>query len=213
MPIAVYPSRRSPSERSLKGTHIFHINYHLNFMDLKMDTNCFWITGLSSAGKTTLSKMLSDKLRSEGNSVIFLDGDELRDVFSNKDYNREARLETALRYSRICSLIVKQKINVVIGVIGLFDKVHQWNRKNISGYIEIFIDVPMEELQKRDKKQIYKKAMTGQLKNVYGVDLQADYPKNPDVHLLWSPGKSAENMMENLLSKIILIKQKKITNV
>jgi len=182
-------------------------------MDINTDANCFWITGLSSSGKTTLSNILVRKLRSEGQQVIFLDGDELRKVLSIKSFNLNARLQTALKYSRLCSLIVKQKINVVIGVIGLFDEVHQWNRKNISGYIEIFIDVSMEELQKRDKKQIYKKAMAGQLKNVYGVDLQADYPKNPDVHLLWSPGKSAENMMEDLLSKIILIKQKKITNV
>ena len=171
-------------------------------MDLNTDTNCFWITGLSSAGKTTLSKILSDKLRSEGNSVIFLDGDELRDVFSNKDYNREARLETALRYSRICSLIVKQQINVVIGVIGLFYEVHHWNRQNISGYIEVFIDVPIEELRRRDQKQIYKNAMAGQIKNVYGVDLYAEYPKNPDVHLLRSPGKSVENTLDDLLNKI-----------
>ena len=171
-------------------------------MDLNMDTNCFWITGLSSAGKTTLSKMLVDKLRFEGKPVILLDGDELRDVFSNKDYNREARLETALRYSRICSLIVKQKINVVIGVIGLFNEVHQWNRQNIPGYIEVFVDVPMEELKKRDPKNLYKKAEKGQINNVYGVDLYAEYPKNPDVHLLWSPGKSVENTMDDLLNKI-----------
>ena len=102
-------------------------------MDLNTDTNCFWITGLSSAGKTTLSKLLADKLRSEGKPVIFLDGEDLRDVFSNKEYNREVRLETALRYSRICSLIVKQQINVVIGVIGLFYEVHHWNHQNTSG--------------------------------------------------------------------------------
>ena len=179
-------------------------------MDLNMDTNCFWITGLSSAGKTTLSKMLSAKLRSEGNPVIFLDGDELRDVFSNKDYHREARLQTALKYSRLCSLIVKQKINVVIGVIGLFNEVHQWNRQNIPGYIEIFIDVPMEELIKRDPKNLYEKAMEGKIKNVYGVDLKAEYPKNPDIHLLWSPGKNVENMMDELLRGII--KEKKIIN-
>mgnify|MGYP003686150581 FL=1 len=203
MPIAVYSSRRSFSGRSLKGAHTFHIIYHINFMNLNSETNCFWITGLSSAGKTTLSKILSDKLRSEGKPVIFLDGDELRDVFSNKDYHREARLETALRYSRICSLIVKQQINVVIGVIGLFNEVQHWNRQNISGYIEVFIDVPIEELRRRDPKNLYEKAMEGKIKNVYGVDLEAEYPKNPDIHLLWSPRKNVENMMDELLRGII----------
>ena len=170
-------------------------------MDLNMDTNCFWITGLSSAGKTTLSQMLVDNLRSKGKTVILLDGDELREILSNKGYSRDERLQTALKYSRLCSLIVKQKINVVIGVIGLFNEVHQWNRQNIPGYIEIFIEVPMEELRRRDPKQIYKKAFDGKLKNVYGVDLQADYPKNPDVHLIWSPEKNVESMMDELLDK------------
>ena len=179
-------------------------------MNLNSETNCFWITGLSSAGKTTLSKILSDKLRSEGKPVIFLDGDELRDVFSNKDYHREARLETALRYSRICSLIVKQQINVVIGVIGLFNEVQHWNRQNISGYIEVFIDVPIEELRRRDPKNLYEKAMEGKIKNVYGIDLEAEYPKNPDIHLLWSPGENIENMMDELLRGII--KKRKIIN-
>jgi adenylylsulfate kinase len=91
---------------------------------------------------------------------------------------------------------------VVIGVIGLFYEVHHWNRQNISGYIEVFIDVPIEELRRRDPKNLYEKAMEGKIKNIYGVDLKAEYPKNPDVHLLWSPGKSVENTMDDLLNKI-----------
>jgi len=176
-------------------------------MDLNTETNCFWITGLSSAGKTTLSKMLVENLRSKGRTVILLDGDELRKIFSNKSYSREDRFETTLKYSRLCNFIVNQKINVVIGVIGLFNEVHQWNRQNIPGYIEVFVDVPMEELKKRDPKNLYKKAVKGQIKNVYGIDLAAEFPKNPDVHLFWSPGQNVENTMDDLLNKIF-----KITN-
>jgi cytidine diphosphoramidate kinase len=183
--------------------YLLLIYYALTFVDLNMDTNCFWITGLSSAGKTTLSQMLVDNLRSKGKTVILLDGDELREILSNKGYSRDERLQTALKYSRLCSLIVKQKVNVVIGVIGLFNDVHQWNRQHIPGYIEIFVDVPLEELIKRDPKKLYEKAMAGQIKNVYGVDLSADFPKNPDVHLVWSSKKSIENMMEELLNKIL----------
>ena len=53
-------------------------------------------------------------------------------------FDQENRVKLALKYSKICSLIVKQQINVVIGVIGLFNEVHQWNRRNIPGYIEVF---------------------------------------------------------------------------
>ena len=134
-----------------------------------MGTNCFWITGLAAAGKTTLSEMLTTYLRSRGKNVILLDGDELREVLTKQVTNQENRLKTALIYSRFCSLIVKQQINVVIGVIGLFNEVHQWNRQNIPGYIEIFIDVPMEELRRRDPKKIYERAFDGEIKNVYGL--------------------------------------------
>ena len=67
----------------------------------------------------------------------------------------------------------------------------------------MFIDVPIEELRRRDPKNLYKKAMEGKIKNVYGVDLKAEYPKNPDIHLLWSPGENIENMMDELLRGII----------
>jgi len=90
-------------------------------MDLNTNTNCFWITGLSAAGKTTLSQMLVEHLRSKGKTVILLDGDELREIFTNKSYSREDRLEITLKYSRLCILLVNQKFKVVIGVIGLFN--------------------------------------------------------------------------------------------
>ena len=59
----------------------------------------------------------------------------------------------------------------------------------------------MEELRRRDPKKIYERAFDGKIKNVYGVDLQAEYPKNPDVHLIWSPEKNVESMMDELLDK------------
>ena len=119
-----------------------------------MAINCYWITGLSAAGKSTISNLLTNYLRSRGESVILLDGDELQEVLLVKNFDRKDRLETALKYSRFCSLIVKQKITVVIAVIGLLKEVHQWNRQNIPGYVEVFIDVPMKELRKRDPKKI-----------------------------------------------------------
>jgi len=165
-------------------------------------SKCYWVTGLSSAGKTTISKLLVDNLRSRGEKVILLDGDELREIFSNNIYTPEDRLKTALKYSKLCSIIVKQNVNIVISVIGLFKEVHQWNRRYIPGYIEIFIDVPMEELLKRDPKKIYDKALKGELKNVYGVDLKADFPKHPDIHLVWTQNKSIKNMIDDLLNQI-----------
>ena len=76
------------------------------------------------------------------------------------------------------------------------------NWQNIPGYIEIFIDVPMEELRRRDPKKIYERAFVGKIKNVYGVNLKVNYPKESDAHLIWSPEKNVESMINELLGKV-----------
>jgi len=86
-------------------------------------SKCYWVTGLSASGKTTLSTLLVDGIRSSGRKVIFLDGDELRKVLADEAYTREERIALGMRYSRLCQLIVSQNINVVIAVIGLFKEI------------------------------------------------------------------------------------------
>ncbi len=139
-----------------------------------MKSKCYWITGLSATGKTTLSKLLVDSFRASGKVVVHLDGDELRQVLSDEAYTREERIALGMRYSRLCRLLINQGIDVVISVIGLFKELHRWNKENIPNYIEIFIDTPLEELKKRDPKDIYKRFTSGKIKNVAGLDLKVD---------------------------------------
>ena len=163
---------------------------------------CYWVTGLSATGKTTLSKLLVDNFRASGRVVVHLDGDELRQVLSDEAYTREERIALGMRYSRLCKLLTDQGINVVISVIGLFKELHTWNRENIENYIEIFIDTPLDELKKRDPKDIYKRFTSGKIKNVAGLDLKVDFPVNPDVCLKWSSSKTIDSMFQELLNNI-----------
>jgi adenylylsulfate kinase len=165
-------------------------------------SKCYWITGLSAAGKTTISRFLVNHLKSNGKSVILLDGDELRKVMSIDTYNKDDRVALGMTYSRLSKLISSQGITVVIAVIGLFEEIHLWNRKNIPGYVEIFIDTPLSELKKRDPKGIYKKFKEGRITDVAGLDLKVDYPSNPDVYLTWTKDLSAELMFEELAKKL-----------
>ncbi len=163
---------------------------------------CYWITGLSASGKTTLSTLLVEYIRSTGRQVIQLDGDELRQVLADEAYTREERIALSMRYSRLCRLLSSQGIDVVIAVIGLFKEIHEWNRENIPNYVEVFIDTPLDELKKRDPKGIYKRFESGEIKNVAGVDLKVDFPVNPDVHLKWSSNKTIDSMFQELLDNI-----------
>ena len=110
------------------------------------------------------------------------------------------RKKIALTYSKLSRMMSLQGVTVVIATIALFKEIHTWNRKNIPGYIEVFLDVPLTELFKRDPKGIYKRAKSGKLKNVAGLDLEVDFPESPDLHFKFSEGKSSEELKEIILS-------------
>jgi len=168
----------------------------------KSQAKCFWITGLSATGKTTLSTMLVNHLRENGRKVIHLDGDHLRSILSIQSYSRDDRVSIGMIYSKLCQHIVAQDVDVVIGVIGLWKEVHLRNRENIQEYVEIFIDTPMKELIRRDPKGIYKKYYNNELRNIAGLDLEVDFPSKPDIVLKWNKNKNALDVFDELSSKI-----------
>ena len=163
---------------------------------------CYWITGLSASGKTTMVNMLTNYLKKKNKPVIQLDGDILRNVFNAKVYSLEERYKLGLKFSALCKLIVENDVNVAIGVIGLFHKLHSWNRENIPNYCEIFLNVPEEELIDRDPKGIYKKALKGEIKNVMGIDLKVEFPLKPDIEIRWVKNKNIEDTFKEIVEKI-----------
>lgn len=142
----------------------------------------FWLTGLSGSGKTTIGTELALRLRAQEYPVIFLDGDILREMSANTfGHDRDQRLQASLMYARLCNMIAAQNVHVVCATISLFHQTQLWNRKNIPNYLEIFVDVPLSELVKRDPKKIYSRAQAGELKNVVGIDIVPEYPQKPDL--------------------------------
>ncbi|PIQ27994.1 adenylyl-sulfate kinase [bacterium (Candidatus Blackallbacteria) CG17_big_fil_post_rev_8_21_14_2_50_48_46] len=163
----------------------------------------YWLTGLAGSGKSTLGKQLWQTLRSAGQATVYLDGDVLREVFGKtKGYSRAERLELAWRYSHMCHMLSIQGLNVVCATISLFHEVQAWNRKNLPGYIEIFLDTPFEILQERDQKSLYSKALAGEIKEVVGVDIEPEWPQKPDIHLVYQPGLSPEECFIDLQKQI-----------
>jgi adenylylsulfate kinase-like enzyme/phosphohistidine swiveling domain-containing protein len=144
----------------------------------------YWITGLSGAGKTTLGRELWHRLRAAGRSVIFLDGDVLREVIAEDlGHNLANRRKSAMRNARLCRMLSSQGADVVCPTISMFHEVQRWNRENIANYREIYLRVPMDELQRRDAKGIYAAARRGDLSDVVGLDVAAELPEAPDLTL------------------------------
>lgn len=144
----------------------------------------FWITGLAGSGKTTIGNYLYYKLKTHTDRVVILDGDVLKSIVdSNVGYSSEERKKRAYKYSALCKALTDQGLIVICCTIAMFEEVRQRNRQMIKNYIEVFLDVPFEILAERDKKGMYTRAVNGEQKNLAGVNLEVEYPQNPDVVL------------------------------
>ncbi len=164
---------------------------------------CYWITGLSASGKTTLSSALAAQFRAKSVPVVVLDGDVMRGLFVEHAYAREDRVNLAYKYSSLAQMITNQGIHVIVAVIGLFSEIHKWNRSRIRIYREVFLDVPKEELVRRDPKGIYKKFRDGELSNVVGFDIEVDFPATPEFHFKWSPEQKVGDLTSILMEDFL----------
>jgi adenylylsulfate kinase len=176
-----------------------------------MNGQVIWITGLSGAGKTTLAEGLNIDLKKSDLRPILLDGDKLRNIFGkgnlgSDSYDRNARIDLALRYGLLCQTLSSQGFTVIISTIAMFEEIFAWNRENIKNYFEVYLKVPLDELFVRDPKKIYKDYKDGRLSNVAGLDLLVDEPISPDVTFdfdhqptLW---KSPEILKDTLLLEL-----------
>ena len=176
-----------------------------------MTGQVIWITGLSGAGKTTVAEQLTLRIREGGLQPIRLDGDILRDLFKNSEvisetYNREARIQLALKYAHLCEILSSQGFTVVIATVSMFREIYAWNRANFPNYFEVYLKVPLDELRLRDPKKIYQRYDAGDLSDVAGLDLAVDEPLEPHVILDFethpSLYDSPTNIAEYLMSKL-----------
>jgi adenylylsulfate kinase-like enzyme len=176
-----------------------------------MTGQVIWITGLSGAGKSTLSEELCLRFRERGLRPVLLDGEILRNLFKNTKapndtYNREARIQLALKYAHLCEILSSQGFTVVIATVSMFREIYAWNRANFPNYFEVYLKVPLDELRLRDPKKIYQRYDAGDLSDVAGLDLSVDEPLEPHVILdfethpfLWD---SPANITEHLMLKL-----------
>ncbi len=137
---------------------------------------------MSASGKTTIGKKLYEKLKYSKEKWIFLDGDNFRNILADDlGHTIEDRKKNAYRITRFCQFLNNQNINVIASVLSIFHENQIYNKNNIKDYKEVYLDVNLNKLINRDNKDLYKKALNGEIKNVVGVDIPFKPPISPDL--------------------------------
>jgi len=167
-------------------------------------TFVLWMTGLPCSGKTTIARNLKENIP----NLALLDGDELREWFSPKDFSREGRNEHNKRVAHLANLLIRHKVPACVSLISPFKENRDVARKIIGTdkFIEIFINCSLEECEKRDVKGMYKKARKNEIKNFTGISDPYDIPDNPQI-IVDSQKKTIDECVQQILN---YIKQKKL---
>jgi len=175
----------------------------LEIINVSQIGTVYWLTGLSGAGKTTIGTLLYKHLKKSKTNVVYLDGDALREVFGGQHgHSLEERKQLAMQYSRLCRMLSNQGMYVICATISMFHEVRNWNREHIENYIEVYIKVPMEELIRRDQKQLYSRALKGEINHVMGINAEIEEPEKPDIVLVNDGNYSPQEIVNELIKKL-----------
>lgn len=158
----------------------------------------FWVTGLSGSGKTRIAKKIVGEITKSYGKTIVLSGDDIRNIFKLKGYSYKDRLETVFKYCKLAKKITSQNVNVILAVIGMMDKLRNWNRKNQSNYVEIFIKSDLKKIIKANKKKLYHKKIS----KIVGIDIKPEFPKKPHITIINNFDKDINSLSRELIKKI-----------
>ena len=144
-----------------------------------MSSFVLWMTGLPCSGKTTIVRKLQETIP----NLAILDGDELREWLSPKDFSKEGRDEHNNKVAHLAKLLLKHNVPVGVSLVSPYIMNRENARKVIDDdakFSEVFVKCPLDRCEDRDVKGMYKKARAGEIKNFTGLDDPYESPPNPD---------------------------------
>ena len=161
-----------------------------------------WFTGLSGAGKTTISEIVEHELKARGRRVEVLDGDIVRTNLSKGlGFSREDRIINVLRIGFVANLLTRNGVAVIVSAISPYKEARDQVRRRIIDFIEVYVDAPLEVCAERDVKGLYKKAFNGEIEQFTGVSDPYEPPAAPELHLKTNeedPQESVQKVIEKL---------------
>lgn len=166
-----------------------------------------WLTGLPSAGKSTIAELVAEELRACGETKVeILDGDVVRTHLSKGlGFSKEDRDENIRRIGFVASLLARNGVTVLVAVVSPYREAREAVRamNNGNGFLEIHVATPVEVCSERDVKGLYRKQREGSLRGLTGVDDPYEPPLSPELRV-WTqdetPDRSAERVLDLIRS-------------
>ena len=150
-----------------------------------------WFTGLPASGKSALANAVAERLRGRRTAVVVLDSDALRDALAPlPDYSPEGRAAFYETTARLAALLARQGVVVLVAATANLRAYRERARELAPRYVEVFVDVPVEECARRDPKGLYAAASAGKIRDLPGADAPYERPESPDV--VATGGRDAE---------------------
>ncbi len=164
---------------------------------------CLWLTGLPSAGKTTIAKTLVPRLLERGWFTELLDGDEIRRGLSaDLGYDRKSRETHASRVTFVAKVLARNGVIPIVALISPYRSSRARARTEIGRFVEVHVNTPIEVCERRDVKGLYAKARAGEIKEMTGVDDPYEVPEHPEIvvdAVAMTPEESAEYILRELV--------------
>jgi adenylylsulfate kinase len=143
-----------------------------------------WLTGLPCSGKSTVAESLADALRRAGKLVEVLDGDALRQNLSHGlGFSREDRDRNVQRIAFVANLLARNGVIVIVAAVSPYRAARNEARATLQRFVEVHVDCPARECERRDVKGMYKKARAGVLPHFTGIDDPYEAPERPEIAL------------------------------
>ena len=192
------------------------LNIHRQPLEVSRETHAtlkgqkpavLWFTGLSGSGKSTIANIVEKKLVARGRHTFLLDGDNVRHGL-NRDlgFTEADRIENMRRVGEVARLMADAGLIVLTAFISPFRAERQLVRHMLpeGEFIEIFVDTPLSDAEKRDPKGLYAKARAGEIKNFTGIDSPYEVPENAEIvidTMKLSAEQAADLIVEELLKR------------
>src|SRR3954451_1956058 len=170
---------------------------------IRMETGCtLWFTGMSGAGKSTVSALLAARLRETGAKVELLDGDVVRThLCRGLGFSREDREENIRRLGFLCELLSRNGVIAIVAAISPYRQGRDEVRARVPKFVEIYMQCPLDVLIERDVKGLYKRAIAGEIPLFTGISDPYESPLNPTITIgssRESPEHSADKIIRHL---------------